>query len=63
MHKMSSLALVPGDVIKVPDSTVMPCDAVIISGGAVVNESMLTGESVPVVKSCIVPSDHDVYNP
>ncbi|GCB83616.1 hypothetical protein scyTo_0024295, partial [Scyliorhinus torazame] len=29
----------------------MPCDAVLISGTCVVNESLLTGESVPVLKT------------
>ncbi|XP_077564177.1 polyamine-transporting ATPase 13A3-like [Haemaphysalis longicornis] len=43
--------LVPGDVIVVPrNGCVMQCDAVLIAGNCVVNESMLTGETVPVVK-------------
>ncbi len=36
--------LVPGDVIVVPPhGCVMACDAVLLSGNAIVNESMLTG--------------------
>lgn len=50
---ISSDQLVPGDVIVVPDNTIMPCDAVLLSGQCIVNESMLTGESVPVIKNCI----------
>lgn len=43
--------LVPGDVLVIPsDGCVMPCDAVILTGSCIVNESMLTGESVPVMK-------------
>ncbi|XP_070609984.1 polyamine-transporting ATPase 13A3 isoform X4 [Erythrolamprus reginae] len=47
-----STDLVPGDVIVVPlRGMVMPCDAVLLSGTCIVNESMLTGESVPVTKT------------
>jgi len=36
--------LVPGDVIEVPrQGCVMQCDAVLITGNCIVNESMLTG--------------------
>ena len=44
--------MVPGDVFDASDSTlsVFPCDALLLSGDAIVNESMLTGESVPVSK-------------
>lgn len=45
--------LVPGDVIAIPIDgiTIMPCDAVLLSGSCIVNESILTGESVPVTKT------------
>ncbi|XP_059164770.1 polyamine-transporting ATPase 13A3-like isoform X2 [Physella acuta] len=43
--------LVPGDVIEIPrHGCDMQCDAVLITGNCIVNESMLTGESVPVTK-------------
>ncbi|GIY29215.1 probable cation-transporting ATPase 13A3 [Caerostris extrusa] len=49
--------LVPGDVILLPQSQfVMVCDAVLLSGNCVVNESMLTGESTPITK-VPVPND------
>lgn len=39
-----STDLVPGDVMIIPSNgTIMPCDAVLISGTCIVNESMLTG--------------------
>ncbi|KAG0049967.1 hypothetical protein BGZ83_005235 [Gryganskiella cystojenkinii] len=49
---IGSEELVPGDVFEVTDSdlAVFPCDAVLLSGDCIVNESMLTGESVPVSK-------------
>ncbi|XP_065097075.1 polyamine-transporting ATPase 13A3 isoform X1 [Paramisgurnus dabryanus] len=49
-----STDLVPGDVIVIPSNgIIMPCDAVLICGTCIVNESMLTGESVPVTKTDI----------
>lgn len=54
--------LVPGDVIEIPDNCVMPCDIVLLSGQCILNESMLTGESIPVIKNAI-PNTNDIYNP
>ncbi|KAF5894718.1 putative cation-transporting ATPase 13A3 isoform X1, partial [Clarias magur] len=52
MEEAMSTDLVPGDVMVIPSNgTIMPCDAVLISGTCIVNESMLTGESVPVTKT------------
>jgi cation-transporting ATPase 13A2 len=45
--------MVPGDVVVVPENCMMPCDLVLLTGSAIVNESMLTGESVPVIKNCL----------
>ena len=45
--------LVPGDIIQIPDQTVIPCDIVLLKGVAVMNESMLTGESIPAIKNPI----------
>ena len=48
-----SSSLVPGDIIEVPSGTKMPCDCVLLSGSAIVNEAMLTGESIPVLKTSL----------
>nr|XP_056706230.1 polyamine-transporting ATPase 13A3 [Euleptes europaea] len=52
IEEILSTDLVPGDVIVIPlNGMIMPCDAVLVSGTCIVNESMLTGESVPVTKT------------
>uniref|UniRef100_A0ACB8EWZ2 Uncharacterized protein n=1 Tax=Sphaerodactylus townsendi TaxID=933632 RepID=A0ACB8EWZ2_9SAUR len=53
-EEIFSTELVPGDVLLVPPGGLMlPCDAVLLNGTAIVNESMLTGESVPVTKTAL----------
>ena len=51
--------MVSGDVFDAsnPSLTVFPCDAILLSGDAIVNESMLTGESVPVSKIPVKDAD------
>ena len=54
--------LVPGDVIVIPpQGCMMQCDAVLLQGNCIVNESMLTGESVPVTKTSIVDRPDVIY--
>lgn len=61
-QKVLSEELYPGEIVllkKSPASSkenkrsIVPCDLLIISGSAVVNESILTGESQPLVKESI----------
>lgn len=48
---VNACRLVPGDVLVLPpDGCVMPCDTMLLTGTCIVDESMLTGESVPVMK-------------
>ncbi|KAJ1673981.1 hypothetical protein EV182_004203, partial [Spiromyces aspiralis] len=51
--RIPSDELLPGDVVEVSDPglVTMPCDALLLEGECIVNESMLTGESIPVAKS------------
>lgn len=52
--EIDSPDLVPGDVIVVPkNGGIMHCDAALVSGTVIVNESMLTGESLPVMKTAL----------
>lgn len=55
---ISSGELVPGDIYELtdPNLTQFPSDSLLLSGDCIVNESMLTGESVPVSK---VPATDD----
>ncbi|CAD6185047.1 unnamed protein product [Caenorhabditis auriculariae] len=51
VREVDASELVPGDIMLLaPHGTVMPCDALLLNGSAILNESMLTGESVPVTK-------------
>jgi len=51
--------LIPGDCFVVKAGTSLCCDAILISGRVVIDESMLTGESVPVTKTAYVYSTID----
>ncbi|CAJ0962104.1 unnamed protein product, partial [Mesorhabditis belari] len=57
---LDSGELVPGDIIIIPKTGgVMQCDAILMTGTVIVNESMLTGESVPVTKVAMTGIDED----
>ncbi|RMZ86151.1 hypothetical protein DV737_g202, partial [Chaetothyriales sp. CBS 132003] len=51
-RQSTSAELVPGDVFEVSDPALsqLPCDSLLLAGDCIVNESMLTGESIPVSK-------------
>ncbi|KAI5068179.1 hypothetical protein GOP47_0016524 [Adiantum capillus-veneris] len=57
---IDSRKIVPGDVIKVSDDWLLPCDLVIIRGSCICNESALTGEATPVQKYQ-APNTRGVY--
>uniref|UniRef100_A0A8C8FGB5 Cation-transporting ATPase n=1 Tax=Oncorhynchus tshawytscha TaxID=74940 RepID=A0A8C8FGB5_ONCTS len=60
---LSSVELVPGDCVLIPqEGLLLPCDAALLAGECMVNESMLTGESVPVMKTPL-PAAGGRYNP
>lgn len=46
--RLPASVLVPGDAIRLPLGALVPADAVIVSGAVMTDQSMLTGESVPV---------------
>ena len=59
--------VVPGDLIlltekDVTDLTQVPVDMVVIQGKCVMNESILTGESIPVVKTPIDDTASETYD-
>ncbi|KAL7976184.1 hypothetical protein Chor_008281 [Crotalus horridus] len=64
---VSSVDLVPGDVLVVsPEGMLVPCDAALLNGECVVNESLLTGESTPVLKTPLPKGPEEasaIYSP
>ncbi|KAH8376056.1 hypothetical protein KR093_011338, partial [Drosophila rubida] len=59
-REVPTSSLVPGDIIEIPTSgCTLQCDAVLLSGNCILDESMLTGESVPVTKTPL-PIKRDV---
>lgn len=46
--RLAASELVPGDVIRLPLGALVPADATIVSGSVMIDQSMLTGESVPI---------------
>lgn len=53
-----SSEIVPGDIFLLEKVNInVPCDCILISGDALVNESMLNGECTPVAKHSILEND------
>ena len=46
--RLAATELVPGDAIRLPLGAIVPADAAVVSGSVMVDQSTLTGESVPV---------------
>jgi H+-transporting ATPase len=46
--KLPASELVPGDAVRLPLGALVPADARVLSGSVMVDQSMLTGESIPV---------------
>ncbi|KAM9687024.1 polyamine-transporting ATPase 13A2 isoform 1-T1 [Trichechus inunguis] len=60
---VDSRELVPGDCLVLPqEGGLMPCDAALVAGECIVNESCLTGESIPVLKT-VLPEGPVPYCP
>uniref|UniRef100_A0A8C2TRU1 Cation-transporting ATPase n=1 Tax=Coturnix japonica TaxID=93934 RepID=A0A8C2TRU1_COTJA len=59
IQELESHHLVPGDMMVLKEGkALLPCDAILISGQCIVNESMLTGESIPVTKTQLPYADN-----
>ena len=63
--EVDSREVVPGDVVRLFAGAHVPCDLIVVAGSCVVDESSLTGESMPTVKSAASTSAtvYDVRQP
>ena len=62
-ERVAARRLAPGDVIRVLPGETFPVDGIVLQGGALADESLLTGESRPVLRSAgdrVVAGSHNV---
>ncbi|WUR03744.1 calcium-transporting ATPase [Vairimorpha necatrix] len=52
-EKIDSVDILPGQIIKIKECIRIPCDLLIKKGSCAVNEAILTGESIPLIKEDI----------
>ena len=57
-----SSELLPGDIFILQDQISIPCDCLLISGDALMNESMLTGESIPTPKFPLDENSDQIFD-
>ena len=56
---IDSTELVPGDLYEIPeDGKSLPCDTILINGSVIVNESLITGDTSPVLKNGMNENDN-----
>ncbi|KAI9497199.1 hypothetical protein BDB00DRAFT_970411 [Zychaea mexicana] len=61
-QELSTADMVPGDIFEVADGKTVPCDAVVLTGNIVVDESSLTGEPLPIRKFPVRSDDSTTYD-
>lgn len=50
----------PGDIIELHPDYTLPCDVLLLSGACLVDESLLSGEALPQLKTALPTKDSDM---
>ncbi|CAG9318803.1 unnamed protein product [Blepharisma stoltei] len=58
---VSSREIVPGDIVEIHEKIMLSCDIILLNGICITDESMLTGESQPVVKDPLPMTSSIIY--
>ena len=61
IQQLSSQEIVPGDIVYLKKNTKAVCDMILLEGECLVDEAVLTGESVPCSKIQL-PKDSEIFN-
>lgn len=61
VDRIDSSQIANGDIVEILPNSTVPCDLLLLEGSCIVNESSLTGESIPILKTSIPRHEEDLF--